>query len=41
MARPLIEGLRTETIVRDNRIRELIPFPLTPFKEAVSAALST
>ena len=35
VARPLIEGLRTETIVRDARIRELVPFELTPFGAAV------
>ena len=40
VARPLIEGLRTETIVRDNRIRELIPFELTPFVVAVRTALA-
>jgi uncharacterized protein YbjT (DUF2867 family) len=40
VARPLIEGLRTETIVRDGRIRELIPFELTPFAVAVRAALA-
>jgi uncharacterized protein YbjT (DUF2867 family) len=40
VARPLIEGLRTETIVRDNRIRTLIPLELTPFGAAVRTALS-
>jgi uncharacterized protein YbjT (DUF2867 family) len=40
VARPLIEGLRTETIVRDGRIRQLIPFELTPFGTAVQAALA-
>jgi uncharacterized protein YbjT (DUF2867 family) len=38
VARPLIEGLRTETIVRSNRIRELLPVPLTPFDAAAEAA---
>jgi uncharacterized protein YbjT (DUF2867 family) len=41
MARPLIEGLRNPTVARDNRIRELMPFPLTSFEEAVRAALRT
>lgn len=39
VARPLIEGLRTETIVRDDRIRRLIPFELTPFRAAVAQAV--
>jgi uncharacterized protein YbjT (DUF2867 family) len=39
VARPLIEGLRTETIVRDDRIRRLVPFELTPFGAAVSQAV--
>jgi uncharacterized protein YbjT (DUF2867 family) len=38
VARPLIEGLRTATIVRDDRIRELIPLELTPFAAAVAQA---
>jgi uncharacterized protein YbjT (DUF2867 family) len=41
MARPLIEGLRNPTVARDDRIRELLPFPLTSFAEAVRAALWT
>jgi uncharacterized protein YbjT (DUF2867 family) len=41
MARPLIEGLRNPTVARDNRIRELMPFPLTSFEEAARAALRT
>ena len=40
VARPLIEGLRNSTIVRDDRIRQLVPRELTPFAEAVGAALS-
>ena len=40
VARPLIEGLRNATVVRDDRIRELVPRRLTPFGEAVEAALS-
>jgi uncharacterized protein YbjT (DUF2867 family) len=40
VARPLIEGLRNATVVRDDRIRQLIPIRLTPFGSAVRAALS-
>ncbi len=40
VARPLIDGLRSPTIVRDTRIRELLPIPLTPFDDAVREALS-
>jgi uncharacterized protein YbjT (DUF2867 family) len=39
IARPLIEGLRNETIVRDDRIRGLLPIELTPFDVAVREAL--
>ena len=39
VARPLIEGLRTATIVRDDRIRRLIPLELTPFGAAVAQAV--
>jgi hypothetical protein len=39
VARPLVEGLRNPTVARDDRIRELIPFPLTSFEEAAQAAL--
>ncbi len=39
VARPLIEGLRTATIVRDDRIRALIPLELTPFGAAVAQAV--
>ena len=35
VARPLIEGLRNATIVRDDRIRQLVPLELTPFASAV------
>lgn len=38
VARPLIEGLRTETVARDDRIRELLPIDLTPFDVAASSA---
>lgn len=40
IAIPLIEGLRNEVVCRDTRIRELIPFPLTPYDEAVKIALA-
>jgi uncharacterized protein YbjT (DUF2867 family) len=40
VARPLIEGLRSPTVVRDSRIRELLPFALTPFDEAAREALA-
>ena len=40
VARPLIEGLRNETVVRDDRIRTLVPFELTPFDAAVREALA-
>ncbi len=36
----LIEGLKNEVICRDNRIRDLIPFRLTPFDEALTTALA-
>jgi uncharacterized protein YbjT (DUF2867 family) len=40
VARPLIEGLRNPTVVRDERIRELVPIPLTGFDDAVRRALT-
>ena len=40
VARPLVEGLRNATIARDERIRELFAFPLTPFDEAAREALA-
>lgn len=39
VARPLIDGLRSEVICRDDRIKSLVPMDLTPFHEAVSLAL--
>ena len=39
VARPLIEGLRTATVVRDDRIRRLVPIELTPFADAVAQAV--
>lgn len=41
IARPLIEGLRNEVIVRDDRARTLFPeIELIPYREAVQMALS-
>jgi uncharacterized protein YbjT (DUF2867 family) len=40
IAMPLIEGLANEVVCRENRIRELIPFSLTPFDVAVRLALA-
>ncbi len=37
---PLIEGLKNEVVCRDDRIRSLIPFPLTTFDRAVEIALA-
>ncbi len=37
---PLIEGLANEVICREDRIRELLPFRLTPYDEAVRIALA-
>ena len=39
VARPLIDGLRTPTVVRDTRIRSLVPFEPTAFDDAVRDAL--
>ena len=39
VARPLIEGLRSETVVRENGIDQLVPLELTPFDEAARDAL--
>ncbi|HEX8961063.1 MAG TPA: NAD(P)H-binding protein [Geobacteraceae bacterium] len=40
IAMPLIEGLCNEVICGDRRIREIIPFPLTSYDEAVRIALA-
>lgn len=40
VARPLIEGLRNPTVVREESIRALVPMPLTRFDDAVRQALS-
>ena len=39
VARPLVEGLRSATIAREERIRELVPFELTAFDDAARDAL--
>lgn len=39
VARPLVDGLRNPVVVTDPRIREVLPFDLTPFDEAVRRAL--
>jgi len=39
IARPLIDGLRSEVICRDDRIKSLVPIHLTHFRDAVSLAL--
>jgi uncharacterized protein YbjT (DUF2867 family) len=40
VARPLIEGLRTPTVAREQRIRELVAYEPTPFDEAARTALA-
>ena len=40
VARPLVEGLRNPTVAKDERIRALVPFDLTPFDEAAREALA-
>jgi uncharacterized protein YbjT (DUF2867 family) len=40
VARPLVDGLRTETVAQDERIRSLVPFELTGFDRAARAALA-
>jgi uncharacterized protein YbjT (DUF2867 family) len=39
VARPLVEGLRNPTVAHETRLRELVPFELTPFDEAARRAL--
>jgi hypothetical protein len=39
VARPLVDGLRTPTVARDDGIRELVPLRLTSFDDAVRDAL--
>ena len=40
IARPLVEGLRNETVCRNADIRELVPKPLMSFDDAVRRALA-
>jgi uncharacterized protein YbjT (DUF2867 family) len=40
VARPLVEGLRSPTIAREERLRELVPFELIGFDEAARRALA-
>jgi uncharacterized protein YbjT (DUF2867 family) len=40
VARPLIEGLRNETVAQDERIRELVQVDLTPFDVAARSAFA-
>ena len=40
VARPLIEGLKTPTVAREERLRRLLPFELTPFDEAAKQAFN-
>jgi uncharacterized protein YbjT (DUF2867 family) len=39
VARELVDGLRTETVARENDIATLVPFVPTPFDEAARTAL--
>jgi uncharacterized protein YbjT (DUF2867 family) len=39
VARPLVEGLRSPTVAREERLRSLLPFELSPFDEAARHAL--
>ncbi len=39
VARPLVEGIVTDVVTREDRIRQLIPQPLTPFRAALADAL--
>jgi hypothetical protein len=41
VARPLVEGLRNPTVAREERIRKLLPFDLTPFDVVAEHTLST
>jgi uncharacterized protein YbjT (DUF2867 family) len=41
VARPLVEGLRSATVARDERLRQLLPFELTSFDEAARRALES
>lgn len=39
IAQPLVEGLRSDAVCEEHRIREWIPFPPTGYREAVRLAL--
>ena len=39
VARPLVEGLRSPTVAREERLRKLLPFELTSFDDAARRAL--
>ncbi|MGC8491076.1 MAG: NAD(P)H-binding protein [Syntrophobacteraceae bacterium] len=39
LASPLIEGLKNEVVCKENRIRELLPIPLTPMVASLRQAL--
>jgi hypothetical protein len=41
VARPLVEGLRNPTVAREERLRTLVPFELTPFDEMARQAFAT
>jgi uncharacterized protein YbjT (DUF2867 family) len=41
VARPLVEGLRSPTVAREERLRSLLSFELTPFDEAARRALES
>ncbi len=41
VARPLVEGLRSPTVAREERLRTLLPFELTPFDVAARRALES
>ena len=41
MARDLVEGMRTEVVCRENRIRGVLPRPLLSYDEAVDKALES
>jgi uncharacterized protein YbjT (DUF2867 family) len=41
VARPLVEGLRSPTVAREERLRRLLPFELTPFDDAARRALAS
>jgi hypothetical protein len=40
IARPVIDGMYSEAVCRDDRIAELVPFDRTPFDLSLSRALA-